>query len=146
MDKMRWILLTLLVGLAVFAWSQDAPDVRSMVRDVFPVSQLKPGMRGYGLTVFKGTKIERFEVEVVGVLDNALFGYPLVMIMMRGGPITERGAMVIAGMSGSPIFIEGKILGALAYGFLFPERASRAGDAVGGDADESASARGSATR
>jgi hypothetical protein len=121
MDKMRWILLTLLVGLAVFAWSQDAPDVRSMVRDVFPVSQLKPGMRGYGLTVFKGTKIERFEVEVVGVLDNALLGYPLVMIMMRGGPITERGAMVIAGMSGSPIFIEGKILGALAYGFLFPK-------------------------
>jgi hypothetical protein len=118
---MRWILLTLLVGLTVFAWSQDAPDVRPMLRDVFPVSQLKPGMRGYGLTVFKGTKIERFEVEVVGVLDNALYGYPLVMIMMRGGPITERGAMVIAGMSGSPIFIEGKIVGALAYGFGFPK-------------------------
>jgi hypothetical protein len=118
---MRWILLTLLVGLTVFAWSQDAPDVRPMLRDVFPVSQLKPGMRGYGLTVFKGTKIERFEVEVVGVLENALYGYPLVMIMMRGGPITERGAMVIAGMSGSPIFVEGKILGALAYGFGFPK-------------------------
>jgi hypothetical protein len=118
---MRRILLTLLVGLTVFAWSQDAPDVRPMLRDVFPVSQLKPGMRGYGLTVFKGTKIERFEVEVVGVLDNALYGYPLVMIMMRGGPITERGAMVIAGMSGSPIFIEGKIVGALAYGFGFPK-------------------------
>jgi hypothetical protein len=118
---MRWILLTLFVGLTVFAWSQDAPDVRSMMRDVFPVSQVKPGMRGYGLTVFKGAKIERFEVEVVGVLENALYGYPLVMIMMRGGPITERGAMVIAGMSGSPIFIEGKILGALAYGFFFPK-------------------------
>jgi outer membrane protein assembly factor BamB len=118
---MRWILLTLLVGLTVFAWSQDAPDVRPMLRDVFPVSQLKPGMRGYGLTVFKDTKIERFEVEVVGVLENALYGYPLVMIRMRGGPITERGAMVIAGMSGSPIFIEGKILGALAYGFGFPK-------------------------
>jgi hypothetical protein len=118
---MRSILLTLLVGLTVFVWSQDAPDVRPMLRDVFPVSQLKPGMRGYGLTVFKGTKIERFEVEVVGVLENALYGYPLVMIMMRGGPITERGAMVIAGMSGSPIFIEGKILGALAYGFGFPK-------------------------
>jgi len=118
---MRWILLTLLVGLTVFAWSQDAPDVRPMLRDVFPVSQLKPGMRGYGLTVFKGTTIERFEVEVVGVLDNALYGYPLVMITMRGGPITERGAMIIAGMSGSPIFIEGKILGALAYGFEFPK-------------------------
>lgn len=118
---MRQILLTLLLGLLVFAWSQDAPDVRPMLRDVFPVSQLKPGMRGYGLTVFKGTQIERFEVEVVGVLENALYGYPLVVIMMHGGPITERGAMVIAGMSGSPIFIEGKIVGALAYGFGFPK-------------------------
>ncbi|MGQ9902169.1 MAG: hypothetical protein ACUVR1_08165 [Fimbriimonadales bacterium] len=118
---MRQILLTLLLGLSVIAWTQDAPDVRPMLRDVFPVSQLKPGMRGYGLTVFKGTRIERFEVEVVGVLENALYGYPLVMIMMRGGPITERGAMVIAGMSGSPIFIEGKIVGALAYGFGFPK-------------------------
>ena len=118
---MRQILLTVLLGLSMFAWSQDAPDVRPMLRDVFPVSQLKPGMRGYGLTVFKGTQIERFEVEVVGVLENALYGYPLVVIMMHGGPITERGAMVIAGMSGSPIFIEGKIVGALAYGFGFPK-------------------------
>lgn len=118
---MRQIWLTLFWALLVFAWSQDAPDVRPMLHDVFPVSQLKPGMRGYGLTVFKGTKIERFEVEIVGVLENALYGYPLVMIMMRGGPITERGAMVIAGMSGSPIFIEGKIVGALAYGFGFPK-------------------------
>ncbi|BCW96843.1 MAG: hypothetical protein WHS44_12895 [Fimbriimonadales bacterium] len=118
---MRWVTFVLLLGLTVFARAQDAPDVRPMLREVFPVSQVKPGMRGYGLTVFRGTKIERFEVEVVGVLENALYGYPLVMIMMRGGPITERGAMVIAGMSGSPIFLEGRILGALAYGFAFPK-------------------------
>lgn len=110
-----------LMGLLVSAIAQETPDVRAMMRDVFPVSRVKPGMKGYGLSVFKGTKIERFEVEVVGVLEQANFGRPLVMIMMRGGPITERGAMVIAGMSGSPIYIEGKILGALAYGFAFPK-------------------------
>ena len=97
--------------------------VESMLRDAFPVSQLKPGMKGYGLTVFKGTQIARFDVEIVGVLENANFGRPLVLIKMRGGPITERQANIIAGMSGSPIFINGKILGAIAYGFAFPREA-----------------------
>jgi len=96
------------------------PETVSMLRDAFPVSQLKPGMKGYGLSVFKGTQIERFEVEVVGVLENANFGRPLVLIKMRGGPITGRQANIIAGMSGSPVFINGKILGAVAYGFAFP--------------------------
>ncbi|MCS7190609.1 MAG: hypothetical protein NZ843_03290, partial [Fimbriimonadales bacterium] len=118
---MRTLGLISLLGLLSLAWTQELPDVRTMMRDVFPVSRVQPGMKGYGLTVFKGTKIERFEVEVIGVLENANYGRPLVMIMMKGGPITERGAMVIGGMSGSPIFIEGKILGALAYGFFFPK-------------------------
>lgn len=116
----RLLMLFATVSVLAVAVADITPDVRAMLRDVFPVSRLKPGMKGYGLTVFKGTKIERFEVEVVGVLENANFGRPLVMIMMKGGPITERNAMVIGGMSGSPIFIEGKILGALAYGFAFP--------------------------
>ncbi|GBC93593.1 hypothetical protein HRbin15_02093 [bacterium HR15] len=98
----------------------QTPEIASMLRDAFPVSQLKPGMKGYGLTVFKGTQIERFEVEVVGVLENANFGRPLVLIKMKGGPITGRQANIIAGMSGSPVFIQGKILGAVAYGFAFP--------------------------
>ncbi|MDW8106095.1 MAG: SpoIVB peptidase S55 domain-containing protein [Armatimonadota bacterium] len=118
---MRLLWKLALVCLSGIALAQpELPDVRAMMRDVFPVARVKPGMRGYGLTVFKGTNIERFEVEVVGVLENANFGRPLVMIRMKGGPITERNAMVIAGMSGSPIFIEGKILGAIAYGFSFP--------------------------
>ncbi|GIV09087.1 MAG: hypothetical protein KatS3mg019_1178 [Fimbriimonadales bacterium] len=118
---MRIVWLSGILGLMAAVAAQETPNVRSMMRDVFPVARVKPGMKGYGLTVFKGAKIERFEVEVVGVLENSVYGRPLVMIMMKGGPITERGAMVIAGMSGSPIFLEGKILGALAYGFIFPK-------------------------
>jgi hypothetical protein len=109
-----WLCVTLMA---------QPPQASTMLRDAFPVSQLKPGMKGYGLTVFKGTRIERFEVEVVGVLENANFGRPLVLIKMKGGPITERGANIIAGMSGSPVFINGKILGAVAYGFSFPREA-----------------------
>lgn len=111
------VFLTGLLWLSV--WAQEAPDVRPMLQDVFPVAKVKPGMKGYGLTVFKGTKIERFEVEVIGVLERAIFDKPLVMIRARGGPITERNAMIIGGMSGSPIFLEGKILGAIGFAFLF---------------------------
>jgi hypothetical protein len=111
------VFLTGLLWLSV--WAQEAPDVRPMMQDVFPVAKVKPGMKGYGLTVFKGTKIERFEVEVIGVLERAIFDKPLVMIRARGGPITERNAMIIGGMSGSPIFLEGKILGAIGFAFLF---------------------------
>ncbi|MEN3000875.1 MAG: SpoIVB peptidase S55 domain-containing protein, partial [Armatimonadota bacterium] len=113
---MSWI-GTLLLTATLMA---QPPQTALMLRDAFPVSKLKPGMKGYGLSVFKGTQIERFEVEVVGVLENANFGRPLVLIKMKGGPITGRQANIIAGMSGSPIFINGKILGAVAYGFSFP--------------------------
>lgn len=113
------VLIWMVVFAGVIAHSQ--PSLSPHANDFFPVSQVKPGMKGYGLTVFKGTKIERFEVEVVGVLEQANFGRPLVLIKMRGGPITERGANIIAGMSGSPIYLNGKNLGAVAYGFGFPK-------------------------
>src|SRR5207237_572235 len=80
------------------------------------VSELKPGMKGYGLTVFRGTKIERFEVTVLGVLPAANFGKPLVLIRMAGGPITGRGAYLIQGMSGSPVYVNDRLVGAFAYG------------------------------
>lgn len=112
-------LIWVVVCGVVAAYSQ--PALSRYANDYFPVAQVKPGMKGYGLTVFKGTKIERFEVEVVGVLEQANFGRPLVLIKMYGGAITKRGANIIAGMSGSPIYINGKILGAVAYGYSFPK-------------------------
>ncbi len=117
---MRTLMSWLGIGLLCMALRAQAPDVASMLRDAFPVSQLKPGMKGYGLTVFRGVQIERFDVEIVGVLQNANFGRPLVLIKMKGGAITNRQANIIAGMSGSPVFVNGRIVGAIAYGFAFP--------------------------
>jgi hypothetical protein len=79
--------------------------------------QLKSGMKGYGLSVFKGTTPERFEVEVLGVLKNALPKQDMVLIRLSGLQLEHH--KVIAGMSGSPIYIEGKLIGALAYGWTF---------------------------
>lgn len=81
------------------------------------VDQIKAGQKGYGLTVFSGFKIERFSVEVIAVLKNFLPKQDI--ILMRGDHPVLRKAGVLGGMSGSPIFIEGKLVGALAYGWRF---------------------------
>ena len=82
-----------------------------------PLSQIQKGMRGYGVTVFEGTKLERFDVEIVGVLNNIGPGQSLILARIDS-PIVQR-AGVIGGMSGSPIYIDGKVIGALAYSWQF---------------------------
>ncbi len=85
-------------------------------KHIMPVSQIRRGMRGYGLTVFQGTKIEKFDLEVLGVLKQMNTGGDLILVRIGGGPITKRGTGIIAGMSGSPCYISGKLIGAIAYG------------------------------
>jgi hypothetical protein len=76
-------------------------------------------MKGYGLTVFRGTKIERFGVTVLGVLRKVNNGKDLILVRLQGGPVTQRSANVAAGMSGSPVYINGRIVGAVAYAPAF---------------------------
>src|SRR5689334_25308474 len=82
-----------------------------------PLSQIHKGMRGYGVTVFQGTKLERFDVEVIGVLNNIGPGQNLILVKVDAPEVNHAG--VIAGMSGSPIYIDGKVIGALAYAWQF---------------------------
>ncbi len=79
--------------------------------------QLKPGMKGYGLSVFKGTDPERFEVEILGVLKNTFPKQDMILIQMSGAELEKH--KTIAGMSGSPVYIDGKLIGALAYSWAF---------------------------
>jgi hypothetical protein len=79
--------------------------------------QLKAGMKGYGLSVFKGTKPERFEVEILGVLKNTFPKQDMILVRMSGAELEKH--KTIAGMSGSPIYIDGKLIGALAYSWAF---------------------------
>jgi hypothetical protein len=82
-----------------------------------PLSDVKKGMKGYGLTVFEGTKVEKFDIEILGVLNN--IGPDQNLILARvDHPVVAR-AGIIAGMSGSPVFIDGKVIGALAYSWQF---------------------------
>ena len=81
------------------------------------VDDVRPGMKGYGRTVMKGTKIEKFDAEVMGVLRNTSPGRDMVLCMLSGLGLENTG--VIQGMSGSPIYIDGKLLGAVAYAWQF---------------------------
>jgi sugar lactone lactonase YvrE len=90
-------------------------------REIMPVGQVRPGMKGYGLTVFRGTKIERFGFEVISVMPKMNSGRPLILVRLSGGPITGRGAFGIQGMSGSPCYVNNRLIGAFAYAYAFPK-------------------------
>jgi len=85
--------------------------------ETMPLAQIQKGMRGYGITVFEGNRLEKFDVEILGVLHNIGPGQDLILAKIDS-PVVQR-AGVIAGMSGSPIYIDGKVIGALAYSWQF---------------------------
>jgi len=74
-------------------------------------------MRATGRTVFSGNKIEEFQVEILGVLDNIGPKESLILGRLSGGPLEHTGVM--QGMSGSPVYIDGKLVGAVAMAFPF---------------------------
>lgn len=82
-----------------------------------PVSEIEPGMRGHAVTVFFGEKSERFEIEVVDTMKNYLPKQDAVLFRSSDPRLEHSG--IVGGMSGSPIFIEGKLVGALSYGWRF---------------------------
>jgi hypothetical protein len=79
--------------------------------------ELKPGMKGMGKTVFSGTEISEFEVEILGVLKNIYPKGDLILARLHSEVLDDTG--LIAGMSGSPVYIDGKLIGAVAYGWGF---------------------------
>jgi SpoIVB peptidase S55 len=105
--------LTLLAASAL--WAQDTSKF-------FPLSEVQPGLKGTGLTIFEGNQIQEFQVEFVGVLKNAIAPkHDVILARLSGGPIAKTG--VIAGMSGSPVYVNGKLVGAVALSFPFATEA-----------------------
>src|SRR5260221_8362855 len=78
------------------------------------VKDIRPGMVGIGHTVFDGTHVEQFKANILGVLENVIGPHRnLILARLEGGPLANTG--VIAGMSGSPVYIDGKLIGAVSY-------------------------------
>lgn len=82
-----------------------------------PVSEIKPGMRGHAVTVFFGEQSDRFEIEVVDTIRNYLPQQDAVLFRSSDPRLEHSG--IVGGMSGSPIFLDGKLVGALSYGWRF---------------------------
>ncbi|MFQ5791188.1 MAG: SpoIVB peptidase S55 domain-containing protein, partial [Acidobacteriota bacterium] len=85
--------------------------------ELLPVAELQPGMVGEGQTVFSGERVDRFKVTILGVLHNFGPKQDMILARLEGGPLAETG--VAAGMSGSPVYVDGKLIGAIAYSFPF---------------------------
>ena len=98
--------------------AEELPMAQSGIQPVepFPLDQLRPGMKGIGKTVVVGTKIEEFQVEVLGVLAGQETVKQLILVKVSGDAI-ERMGVIAAGMSGSPVYINGKLVGAISYTF-----------------------------
>ena len=82
---------------------------------IFPLQDIRAGQRGVGRTVFAGTRVEEFQVEILGVLDNLGPRQSIILARLSGGPLANTGVM--QGMSGSPVYIDGKLAGAVALSF-----------------------------
>lgn len=105
------------------AQGSPGPDPLISPDEMLSVDQVRAGMKGYGRSVFTGTKIERFNVTVVGVLRKIDFGGDMVLVKIDDGYPVTSGSGVSQGMSGSPIYVNDKLVGALAFAWPFAKEA-----------------------
>src|SRR5437762_8992473 len=110
---MKRAALALAVVYAVVLSSSTLAQTQKPVETI-PLEQVHAGMRGVAYTVFQGTKPEPMDVEVLGVLKNAN-GPKGDIILVRLGGEKAQYTGVVAGMSGSPVYINGKLAGAVAF-------------------------------
>jgi SpoIVB peptidase S55 len=92
-------------SLGMQAAAQDSPET-------LPLSQVRPGMQGYAYTIFAGDQVEKFDLEVIGILPNFMGPKQAIILVELKGPKVEHTG-VVAGMSGSPVYLDGKLAGAL---------------------------------
>ncbi len=88
--------------------------------EIMKLKDLKIGMEGSGKTIYKGTEIETFKFKILGFIENFAAGKTLIIAELYSSVLEEGG--IISGMSGSPVYIDGKIIGAVAYGFGFSKK------------------------
>ena len=111
--KRPWICLIIAALVLAFCTFSEA-ESRD---DFFRVDDLRPGMKGTGKTTFQGTEPEDFDVEILGVLRGVSPGADAVLARFGGGALEKSG--IFSGMSGSPVFIDGKLLGAVAFSYAY---------------------------
>lgn len=113
----RCLLASLIAVMLAVEFATAAEQNKSFL----PLDQVKPGMKGIGKTVFQGENVEEFQVEILGVLENIAPKQSAILAKLSGGPLERTGIM--QGMSGSPVFVDGRLIGAVAFSFPFSKEA-----------------------
>src|SRR5215472_7582510 len=98
--------------IAAFVAGVPAAAAPPETQEILPLSQVREGMQGYAYTVFAGDQVEKFDLVVIGVMPNFLGPKQSIILVELKGPKVEHTG-VVAGMSGSPVYLEGKLAGAL---------------------------------
>ncbi len=111
----RFLLAVCLAGLIFPVSGRAAVRPTEPDRDFIPLAEIVPGMTGYGLTVFEGARIDTFGVRVVGLLENVRADGTLLMVEVSGHGLELSN--IAQGMSGSPVYLDGRFAGALAFGW-----------------------------
>ena len=93
------------------------PQLASAQIAIYPLRDVRAGQHAIGKTVFQGNKIEEFQVDILGVLENVGPRQSIILARLSGGPLAETGVM--QGMSGSPVYMDGRLVGAVALAFNF---------------------------
>jgi len=124
-----WFLLAMAAGGAV---TRADPPAAALLAGMMPLSEVKPGMKGEWRTVVQGTTVQSYQLQVVGVMQNFTGPKRSIIICeaLEPGQV-ENGP--VAGMSGSPVYIDGKLVGAYAYGFPFSKNQALIGVTPIGD-------------
>ncbi len=117
----RFYFLILLFVAVPAAWGQNNLPPSGAAGQFFPLARVRPGMVGYGVTVFSGNTPQRFQVRILGVVRNMGPRQAVIWAKLSGGPLAQTG--VIEGMSGSPVYLDGKLAGAVALGYPFARQA-----------------------
>ena len=104
-------------GVTLFVAAQIYGQMAFGQIAIYPLRDVRAGQHGIGKTVFQGNKIEEFQVDILGVLQNIGPRQNIILARLSGGPLQETGVM--QGMSGSPVYIDGRLVGAVALAFNF---------------------------
>src|ERR1700741_757894 len=119
MNRLAFVLVIFLaLVLCPSLKAQKTPASVSTSPALFPLEDIRPGMKGTAKTVFSGTQPEAFGVEILGVLPGLPGPRQSAIIARLSGEKSEKTG-VFGGMSGSPVFIDGKLVGAIAFSFPF---------------------------
>src|SRR5438094_5795784 len=112
LSNSRCFLFFAFLACTAALWRGPGVAVAQESNEILPLSQVRAGMEGYAYTIFAGDQVEKFDLEVIGVLDNFLGPRQSIILVQLKGPKVEHTG-VVAGMSGSPVYLEGKLAGAL---------------------------------